>query len=60
MTHFEDLVKRMRQAQRNYFNADYKTAHKKEYLIESKELEKQVDRWIKDQELDDAEGSLFE
>lgn len=60
MTHFEYLIKRMRTAQRNYFNAQHQTAEKLEYLIESKELERQVDKWIKDQELDDAEGSLFE
>ena len=59
MTHFENLVKRMRDAQKAYFRSEYKTAYKHEALVESNEIERQVDKWITDQELDDAEGALF-
>jgi hypothetical protein len=54
MTYFEELVKRMRTAQNNYFRAERGAPEKLNLMIKCAELERQVDRWIKDQERDDA------
>jgi superfamily I DNA and RNA helicase len=55
MTEFMKTVERMRAAQTSYF----KTSHgpkKQEYLILSKDLEKQVDNLIKDIKSVEADG----
>lgn len=50
MTDFENLVKQMRQAQRDYFANKWHDVKGREYLNKSKKLEKQVDQYFIDKE----------
>ena len=51
MNEFESLVKKMREAQRNYFATNRANAEKKSHwLSESKRLERLVDEWIHNKE----------
>lgn len=56
MTDFEKLVKRMRSAQTPYFKATHGTSEKREWLMESRYLEKEVDRHLT--KLESQEGKL--
>lgn len=57
MTNFEKLVKKMREAQKAYFKATHGTDFKREWLLESKALEKEVDCALS--RMESQEGSLF-
>lgn len=47
---FISKVKEMRKAQKNYFANRWHDVKKREYLTQSKRLEKEVDKMIEDEE----------
>jgi hypothetical protein len=48
MNDFEKLVDKMRTAQKNFYKADRNSRERQEFLRESKELERSVDRVLKE------------
>jgi hypothetical protein len=54
---FINLVERMRKAQKGFFKSNFGSAKRSDYLAESKQLEKQVDNFIKKHK--DPQQNLF-